>query len=220
MAARPLNTQLLGEQIVNELRTQIIHGEIAQGSHLVETDIADQYEVSRGPVRDAFNRLVNEGLVVRKKRGCVVRGLSEKDVRDMYEVRAAFEEIAANHVVRDPDQTDWAGMEQCIAGMRQALEVGNSDTYAQQDLDFHDALIKNSHNKRVIDFWSTFMPTFSVMLQVTNAQDIDLNPSFHDQEEILKSLKSGKPADVKSLVDRHLNGSLNRMIRALKKLKR
>ncbi|MFT8638594.1 MAG: GntR family transcriptional regulator [Bifidobacterium sp.] len=212
---RPVRTQLLGDQIVTLLRNQIIHGEIPQGSRIVEGEIAERYDVSRGPVRDAFTRLLSEGLLEKKRQGCVVRGVSEKDVWDIYEVRVLFEESAVSHVISHLDTTDWTGMEQSIEGMHKALESGDLNQYALEDLNFHDALIQCSHNARIIGFWSTIMPIFSVMLQVTNAQDSDLTPSFDDHVAILESLKSGENVDVKSLINRHLEGSLNRMIRAL-----
>ncbi|PLS31463.1 GntR family transcriptional regulator [Bifidobacterium margollesii] len=213
--ASPLRVRLLGEQIVDDLRAQVIHGEILKGERLVETEVAQRYDVSRGPVRDALSLLANEGLVEKGRQGYVVRGLSEKDVRDIYEVRTAFEEISASHIAEDPGSAEWRGMELAVADMKNALESGDTNRYAQADLAFHDELIKSSRNLRMIGFWATLMPTFSVMLQVTNAQDVDLTPSFDDHVAILDSLKAGKSVDVETLINRHLDGSLNRMVRAI-----
>ncbi|WEV64703.1 GntR family transcriptional regulator [Bifidobacterium sp. ESL0732] len=215
MKNRAVRLEPLGEQIADDLRSKIIYQTIPAGERLVETEVARQYDVSRGPVRDAFMLLMNEGLIEKKRQSCVVRGLSEKDVRDMYEVRVAFEEIAVTHIVSDISSISWKEMDDCITRMDAAIKANDTNRYAQEDLDFHDELIKSSKNERVIDFWSTLMPIFSVMLQVTNAEDEDLTPSFDDHVVILNSLKAGKTADVKTLIDRHLEGSLNRMVRAL-----
>ena len=213
--ATPLRMRLLGQQIVDDLRRRIIHGDIVHGTRLVETEIADEYEVSRGPVRDALTLLATEGLVYKGRQGYIVRGLGEQDVRDMYEVRVAFEEIAVEHIVSSDASASWEGMESALAGMKSALDQEDIGAYAQSDLTFHDELIKDSGNQRMIGFWHTLMPTFSVMLEVTNAQDVDLTPSFDDHVAILQSLRKGASVDVQTLVNRHLDGSLRRMMRAL-----
>ncbi|MDN5634016.1 GntR family transcriptional regulator [Bifidobacterium mongoliense] len=210
-----LRIQSLGDQITDDLRSSIIHGQLPKGERIIETEVAQRYGVSRGPVRDALQQLTNEGLVVRGRQGCVISGLSQKDVRDMYEVRVCFEELAMTHIANDPSSIDWRGMDEAIQDMRDALQAGDTNRYAQADLNFHHELIVNSQNSRMIAFWSVIKPLFSIMLQVTNAQDVDLTPSFEDHVAILDSLKSGADADVATLIDRHLEGSLNRMIRTM-----
>lgn len=210
-----LRIQSLGDQIVTDLRSMIIRGQLHKGQRIIETEIANRYGVSRGPVRDALQTLSSEGLVVRKRQGCVVSGLSEKAVRDMYEVRVCFEELAMSHISSNPSSVNWTGMEHTMQEMKDALNNNNTNKYAQSDLNFHHELILNSNNSRVISFWSVMKPLFSVMLQVTNAQDADLTPSFEDHVAILNSLKAGKSADLTTLIKRHLEGSLDRMIRTI-----
>ncbi|MCI1832050.1 MAG: GntR family transcriptional regulator [Bifidobacterium sp.] len=213
MIQKRLTIRSLGDQIAADVRSTIIHGQLPVGSRIIETELADQYGVSRGPVRDALQLLLNEGLIFRQRQGCVVSGLSEKDVRDMYEVRVCFEELAVSHISANPQAVSWAGMEQAIDTMGKALSEGDTNRYAQADLDFHHELILGSNNSRVIAFWSVIKPLFSVMLEVTNSQDKDLTPSYDDHIAIINSLKDGKSADVATLITRHLHGSLERMIR-------
>jgi GntR family transcriptional regulator of gluconate operon len=158
----------LGEQIAADLRSTIIHGELIKGQRIIETELAGHYGVSRGPVRDALQLLASEGLVTRGRQGCIVSGLTQKDVRDMHEVRASFEELAVAHIVENPQLAPLTHMRDALQAMERALQAGSSNEYAQADLDFHHAIILGSRNSRVIAFWSVIKPLFSVMLQVTN----------------------------------------------------
>src|SRR6202043_1796297 len=86
----------LAEDAVELLRHEILSGRFRQGEHLVETKIAQQLRVSRGPVREAFKLLRAEGLVKEEpRRGMFVVSLSARDAREIYELRAAIEGRAA-----------------------------------------------------------------------------------------------------------------------------
>ena len=81
-----LRNQALGEQIAHELRVQIITAAIAPGTPLVEDTLAETFDTSRGPVRDALRELELEGLVERgpsRRGGLVVKGLSSRDITEL-----------------------------------------------------------------------------------------------------------------------------------------
>ena len=78
------------------LRDHILAGGLVRGTHLVEAKLAGQLNVSRGTVREAFRVLAAEGLIVEGvRRGAFVVSLSDADVREIYDVRAAVEGRAA-----------------------------------------------------------------------------------------------------------------------------
>src|SRR5712692_2244847 len=87
----------LVEEAAELLRQEILSGRFRQGEHLVETKIAEQLRVSRGPVREAFKLLRAEGLVEEEpRRGTFVVSLSARDATEIYELRAAIEGRAAH----------------------------------------------------------------------------------------------------------------------------
>lgn len=98
------SVRTLPEQIANSLAEDIIRGVLKPGEPLLETVLAEQqFNVSRGPVREALRILSNEGLVeVRPRRGATVIDLSRKDIREIFEVRAVLygfiaAELAQHH---------------------------------------------------------------------------------------------------------------------------
>jgi DNA-binding GntR family transcriptional regulator len=77
------------------LRRQIIEGALRPRERLIAADLADKLQVSRTPVREALYLLASEGLVVPAKRGFAVREFTPSEIKEIYEVRAALEGMAA-----------------------------------------------------------------------------------------------------------------------------
>lgn len=99
-------TLTVAEQIAATLGDRIISGALAPGDRLLEQDIADEFSVSRGPVRDAIHLLEREGLVtVLPRRGALVTDLSAEDVQEIFEIRAGLLEVVARKIAaaRDPE---------------------------------------------------------------------------------------------------------------------
>ena len=86
----------LREQALDQLRNAVTSGEIAPGTRLVETELSAALGISRGTLREALRQLQQEGLVEAGDLGrLTVRTLTDAEIRDMFEVRAALEGLAA-----------------------------------------------------------------------------------------------------------------------------
>lgn len=102
----PTPTLTVPEQIAASIGDRIISGALAPGQRIVEQDLAVEFAVSRGPVRDAIRVLEREGLVtVLARRGAIVTDLSAAEVEDIFEVRGGLLGVVARKVAlaRDPD---------------------------------------------------------------------------------------------------------------------
>src|SRR5205085_9385750 len=93
------------------MREQILTGGFRQGARLVEARIAQQLDVSRGPVREAFKPLRSEGLVKEEpRRGTFVVSLSAQDVQNVYGLRAAVEGRAARLLAQSRSPAQRGGL--------------------------------------------------------------------------------------------------------------
>ena len=93
--ARRLRAVSLGDQLAEILRAQIVEGDLAAGTHLVEDTLASDHDVSRGPVRDAIKTLMAEGWLESRRRGFFVRELTATDITELYQIREAAEQLAS-----------------------------------------------------------------------------------------------------------------------------
>src|ERR1051325_1357293 len=86
----------LVDKLAAQLQARVLNGELASGTRLRQEALAEEFGVSRTPVREALRKLQASGLVeLRPHRGALVRGLSPREIRDAYEVRAELEALAA-----------------------------------------------------------------------------------------------------------------------------
>ncbi len=205
----------LGEQLAQILRFAIIRGEMAPGLHLVEGAISRQYDVSRGPVRDALRILAAEGLVESRRRGYYVKAFTSGDVHQLYEIRAAAERLACCLAIERSVDTDWDTAAAILDEMWGAAKVGDKPRYATLDLSFHTEFFVNSRNDRLLTLWHQFQPTFAALLDVSNAQDHDLHPSAEDHSALLRHCRNREAERLQLSLDRHLEGSRRSMLIAV-----
>ena len=106
MASKPLSA---AGRAYEHLRSEILDGVLGPGSTLFEVEQSERLGVSRTPVREAFGRLVAEGLLDDKRgRGLVVTDVSDDDVDALYEMRTCLEAQAARLAARDADRDTFA----------------------------------------------------------------------------------------------------------------
>lgn len=203
----------LGEHVARELRRAIISGSLGYGTHLVEAHLSQMFDVSRGPVRDALQRLTEEGLVESRRRGTYVRGLSIEDIEELYSLRQLIERDALQRCMNVADP-DFDAARSALESMRDAFEVGDAGEFARADLDFHSAFYSIPGHRRIENIWLQYRPTFAGMLEVTNAEDRDLAPTFHDHEVLLDAVIARREVDALALLEDHLEGSRRRMLSA------
>lgn len=105
MSAVPLLTQTLPEKIAATLAERITAGTYRNGERLVEAALAKELSVSHGPIRDALRILHNAGLVtIHPYRGASVTEFSEREIQELYQVRAALVGLRARWLAEDPER--------------------------------------------------------------------------------------------------------------------
>lgn len=206
----------LGDRVAHELRVRIIGGELARGTRLVEDVLAEQFDVSRGPIRDAFRQLEAEGLLESRRRGVFVTGLTEDDVDELYTLRESLETLALSLAMRRAGSADWDQAQRCLEEMDAAAQRRDAQAFAQADLEFHAQFYRLSGHRRLRSVWEQYRPTFGVMLDVTNAQDVDLHPAAEAHADLLRLARSGQEEEAVTNLRGHLLGAQNRLRSALR----
>ena len=203
----------LGQHVVDRLRRMVITAAIPADTHLVEQQLSDVFQVSRGPIRDALRQLENEGLVETRRRGVFVVGLKPEDIEELYKLRQVLEgEAVRECMVRGiPNEPS---LEQPVAVMFTAAQAGDSVRFAEADLEFHSAFYALAGNRRLRNVWQQYRPTFADMLLLTNADDDDLMAAHRDHLALLQLLEAGDAATAGMLLTKHIDGARCRMLRS------
>jgi GntR family transcriptional regulator of gluconate operon len=214
---RPLaSPRSLIEQAVELLRGEIISGRLPQGERLVETKIAQQLEVSRGTVREAFKLLRADGLVREEpRRGTFVVSLSAKDAGEIYELRAAVEGVAARRLAASGDKDRIAELSELYLGLEQAVAKANVFDFFAADLAFHDALCRLSGNTRIHEVFGRYVPMLRAMLRLDSRIEGSLIDSVHQHHALVVAIEAGDSERARDLAEQHSLRAGESVVRSL-----
>ncbi|MEV5875067.1 GntR family transcriptional regulator [Streptomyces sp. NPDC052101] len=147
-ALRPVPRALLRDRAYAAIRDAIVAGEIEPGAVVRDADLAEQLGLSRAPVREAFSRLVDEGLLESKPQSYTrVTPLVAADVRDAAAVVGAMHELATRTAVPRLRRTDVEEMRAANDRFAAAVRAGDVDEALRADDDLHDVLIRAAGNR-------------------------------------------------------------------------
>lgn len=147
------STEMTGtraEQVFLQLQAAIIRGELEPGSKVSEQELADTYGISRGPLREALNRLEGQKLLVRMPHvGARVVSLSLRELEELYDVRAQLEGMACRLAADNMSQADIDALYAVLKVHEQDPQFQAGKSYYEQDgdYDFHHRIIVASGNQ-------------------------------------------------------------------------
>ena len=203
----------LGAQVARVLRQRIVRGDLAPGTRITEEALAEEFDVSRGPIRDALTQLSFENLVeVQRPRGVYITGLTQDDVDQLYSLRGALEQLALSRAMRVDDAARWAPMAAAVGRMGEAADAGDHAAFVTADLDFHSQIYALADHPRLEGAWSQYLPTFAALLEVTINHDEDLHESSGDHLTLMEVMRTGSAERASAVLAAHLDGARDRML--------
>ena len=195
----------LRDVVFNTLRTSILTGELKPGERLMEIHLADKLGVSRTPIREAIRKLELEGLVTMiPRRGAEVAQITEKNLRDVLEVRRALEHLACELAIDCASDAELAELGAIIDELGRAETPGEAARIAfrfQHELAFVGGnsilpLIYYSFRSPVITLWERFCSRHSVEALYRNASTL------------LEHVRNRDKAAVGRWIDQYLNEAI------------
>ena len=181
----------LSEHIYLFLKRKIMKGDLQPGHRLIVMDIAKTFGVSQAPVREALERLKQEGLIVGKaNKGSVVSEITHKEIRDIYELRQLIEGHALRETMKVLNADDIARLEWILADMKRAVDEGDSYRLVELDMQFHGHFYARSGNDLFLDIWNSIKTKIMRFISVTNQDHTGYSiPDSH--AELLDIIKTG-----------------------------
>ncbi|MEU0236521.1 GntR family transcriptional regulator [Nocardiopsis sp. NPDC006198] len=207
----PIKQRALGEKVAGELRRLIVTGRYAPGTSLVEGHLAEQFDLSRGPIRDALKILASEGLIDTNRRSATVVGLGGDDIDELFSLRGSLEQLALE-IGLNRDRAGLAeGLRAPLEQMRRAREERDPDAFTAADVRFHSVFYDVAGHRRLADVWAQYRPTIEVLLLASNERYEDLGPSVRAHEVLAGLVGSGEPEAVLEELRGHLDNARLRL---------
>jgi DNA-binding GntR family transcriptional regulator len=204
----------LSDEVVVRLRDAIVNAKLAPGERLREELLASSMGVSRGPVREAIQRLEREGLVIiHPNRGATVARLSREDLDEVYSLRRALERLAIREAIRRAEPEHIAQMSSIVDEMVASSAVSITPQLAAElDVRFHQALLESTGHSRLIRCWLDLRPQIHLFLLSRTVANADFREHLVlSHTNILNSIQDRDEPRALAIIDDHLKGAYVRV---------
>ena len=199
----------LREQALASLRTAITSGQLAPQTPMVETELSEQLQISRGTLREAMRQLQQEGLLTAGSRGRLyVRHLGPKEICEIFAVRAALEALAAQALAVRADRAEG------IAELRSLLQIMSErgadldlEGRIEADLDFHRALCRLTDNDTLMHTWESLEGSIRMSIMFAGTERAIRNMDVARHEAIVDAIASGDTAAADAAVHEHMGSA-------------
>lgn len=146
--------QSLSSMVYETIKSRIVNGEILPGCVIMERTLAEDFKISRTPVREALKRLLQEGWVVwEEKRKAVVSEIKESDVIELFKLRNMIEPFAIRTIIESGEPQVLAGSLVPVTNEMEKLK-GSPKEFMKKDMDFHTAIVAELHITKLEPLWS------------------------------------------------------------------
>jgi DNA-binding GntR family transcriptional regulator len=195
----------LGGEVTERLRDDILGGRYGDGDHLPERDIAEEFGVSRGPVRDALRQLELEGLVqVLPRRGARVATLTRTEAAQVIEIRQALEPVAVRFLLANNNPDRLKVLEAVLEQMAQASEEEHWANLVALDMEFHATIYKLADSQMLVRLWETLrsplLQTFRMHRQFYDSS----SQVYQTHRKLFDAIASGDLAKAESAAADHV----------------
>jgi DNA-binding GntR family transcriptional regulator len=173
------------------------------GERLKEMTLAQEFEVSQAPVREAFRELETLGVLVSEHyRGTRVREISKQETHDAYQLRGYLEEIAAQQISLEKLKDAIESIEELQVTMRIAAQTGDMESFARANTQFHRSIVSMASNKTLLKVWDSLEIGMRSRLNLQKNEDKLLSLAEIHQP-IVDSLKLGDLKQTGTMLREH-----------------
>lgn len=205
------NSGSLSNSLFNQLRIDILQGKLKAGEKLTEQRICSEYVVSRTPVREAFQKLENDGLIETiPNRGAFVVGVSDRDIEDMYELRKAYEAIAVRWAIQRITEEEFQQLQEAYEFMEFYTMKKDVEKMLNINMQFHQLIYNAAHNHMLLHTLTNFQIYTKQRRGTKTYADNYLEEVLAEHQEIFQAFSAKDEEAAAAAIVRHLDNAKKR----------
>jgi DNA-binding GntR family transcriptional regulator len=211
MSALTLTPRALYEEVAELLRQRIFNRELEPGSWIDELKLAEEYGISRTPLREALKVLAAEGLVTMKvRRGAYVTEVSDKDLSDVYHLLSLLESDAAGVVAARASDAELAELEALHAELEAAGAPGkvNRQNFFAVNERFHMRLLAIADNRWRDQMVADLRKVMKLNRHNSLLKSGRIGESLKEHRAIMAALKGRDPVVAMARMQQHFSNGL------------
>lgn len=215
-ADSPEPIQSLTARVQGRLERMIVSGALKSGERINEKLLSARFGVSRGPIREACRALTQAGLLTAvPNRGMFVRELALKEVLELYDVRAALDDLAGRTLATRITSAQLTVLERLVAEMDGAAAARDLDHYYPLNFRFHDQLLRLAGNQRLILLYDTMVKELHVFRRRSLLEEGSMRVSNEEHRRVVTALAQGDPVRAGTFMRSHVLAAKQRLIGAI-----
>lgn len=197
--------QSIGERIFTTLRNLILNEDIERGEKLFESKLAEYLEVSRTPVREALQRLEQEGLIeAQPRRYYVVKGISAKDAVEIIYIRAALESMVVEKVCDEANEELLVKLEENLNESEKHLQNSDIENLNHANGDFHKILLDFANMPRVATLLTNYYDYIIRFRKISLSIEERRYKVIESHRKIFNALKSNDKEEAVKAMKEHI----------------
>jgi len=202
----PIPRQSLAAAVVERLREKIIDGELREGEQLRQDAIAEEFQISRIPVREALSHLAAEGLItIVANRGAVVSALSPEEIAEIFETRAVLECYMLRLAIPNTNEEDFHRAEEILREYERSLENDSEiKRWGEWNWNFHSALYAPANRPVMMAFLKTLNNNCDRYTRLHLLVTRDLHQAVPAHRELLKACRTKDPEKASAALWSHI----------------
>ncbi|SDQ20432.1 GntR family transcriptional regulator [Virgibacillus salinus] len=195
----------LSQLIADQLKRKIWNEEIQFGERLLETDLAESFDVSRSTIREALKILEIEELVISQARkGTYVADFTEQDLDEIIELRTLIESQAFTQAIKSLEKKHIEFLEQIIEQMKKKADEKDWNELFDLDMQFHSYVVNLCGNSRIIKIYDSLQVQIRTFLMHLDQYYSSFQAFYDEHKELLKALVSRDVHTVNESVKNHI----------------
>ena len=199
-------------QVFDKIRSDILNGKYKRGEELVESSIGKELGISRTPVREAIRQLELEGLVqLVPNKGAFVTGISEKDVRDIYLIRARLEGLAARMAAKNTTPELLDAMEETVVLSEYHAKKEHYEQVCEMDSKFHKLLYKASGSRILEHTLTDFHQYVQRVRMASIMKKRRMEKSNDEHDAILTAIREHDEEKAELVATRHISNTVENL---------
>ncbi len=190
------------------IREMILSGQLLPGARINEVELSVAFEISRGPLREALQRLIGDGLVVvQKHRGAFVKIFDEAELEDLYSLRIGLELWAIQEAARKADDAQLAVLTEMLSSTRAILEDDGGEY--PRDLDFHRQLVSLAAAPSLVEAHESVLRRIQLARTMSSRLPARAREAVEEHQQVVGALLDGRMDVAITHLEAHLRASLS-----------
>ncbi len=200
---RPLN-----DMAYETIKAGILGGKLVSGEIYSELDLAESFGISRTPVREAFLRLAAENLIIfHPRKGISVNYFSKEDIENLFELRQAIEEAAANKIVGNLSKDQVLYIKETIKQQEACIKDYDENLFLEFDRKFHLFFVEISGNRFMVQTYNNIRDYITIPAREALRKKGRAKEVLSEHKAIVEALAGADAERTKEAIKAHLANS-------------